>query len=132
MSAESLVATGPHEKAPTDAASEAIWELPFQPVLLSNKVWPANIWSSGSGNVPIRLKGASARAGPEARMSTVCDPLTWPTGPDANPAKRRFGLMPTSARAERLVRRETLAAGLTVTVAAALVADPAEFVATQV
>jgi hypothetical protein len=65
-------------------------------------------------------------------MSTVCVPVTWPDGPEANPAKRRFGFAPTSARADRLVSRETFAEGETVTVAAALVADPSEFVATHV
>src|SRR5208282_226392 len=132
MSAESLVGAVPHEKAPTAAASEAIWAFPFHPVSLSNMTEPENIWSSGSGRAPDKLKGGSVSAGPEARISTVCEPLTWPVGPEANPAKRRFGLAPTSARADRLVSRETFAAGETVTVAAALVADPAEFVATHV
>jgi hypothetical protein len=41
-------------------------------------------------------------------------------------------LVPTAARADRLVSREVLAPVETVTVAEALVADPAEFVATHV
>ena len=65
-------------------------------------------------------------------MRTVWEPLTCPTGPEPNPAKRMLEPVPTSARADRSVSRETFAVPTTVTVAGLLVAEPAGFVATHV
>ncbi len=103
--AESGVADVPQPKAPTDAATDAICGLPFQPALdwISFEE-PAPLlsksWSNGSARVPDNPNWASA--GPDARSSTVfaVEP------PMTNPAIKPLVPVPTTERADRLTSRE--------------------------
>src|SRR5580693_3080022 len=94
-----------HWKAPTDPATELISESPLQPMLTvttlfgDTEVLVSVSW--GSGNVPEKLKGAAASAGPEARISMVL--AEFP--PTTKPAKTTLAPEPTWMSADRLTRR---------------------------
>src|SRR5471030_1333411 len=95
-SAESDVAELPHEKAPTQAAVEAICASPPQPVFEATSVLPDAVLytcSLGSGSVPGTPNGA--RAGPDARMRTVFGVMP----PITNPTIRLFAPLPAAERA---------------------------------
>src|SRR5580698_9162268 len=119
-----------HVKAPTAEAVAEIEVLPAQPVFVASTVSDElKSWSWGSGSVPGTSKGASAMAGPEARIRRGCVPAV-PKGPTANPPKMMLPPVPTCARAERLMRRPGFEEAAIVTAAPLLVAEPALFVAT--
>ena len=94
---------GAKEKAPTDAATLAIWagfeDVP-QPVLLAMVFpWVSKTVRMGCARVPATPNPASD--GPSARMRSVSLPLPLIT----KPGIRMLAPVPTTARVEMLMRR---------------------------
>src|SRR5476649_2705925 len=103
--AESWLVGDDQPNAPTSEDTLVISGSPPQPALVASTApvsWLFSV-SSGSGSVPATLKGATAMAGPDARIRTVTavEPLM------TKPAKSAFAApLAMLTLADRLTRRD--------------------------